>query len=131
MKREVLRPQGMCKPLGNYTHAVEVEGKRLLSIAGQVAADAQGNIVGKGDMRTQIKQVVDNLKTVLDAGGARFQDVIKTTIFTTSIEEYYKVNDVYAACFHGTPPPSTLVEIKRLAYPDMMIEIEALAVVDG
>jgi 2-iminobutanoate/2-iminopropanoate deaminase len=112
-----------------YAHVVVVEGKRTIFISGQLARDRHGNAVGKGDMRAQLRQVGENLKAALEAAGATLDHLVKTTTYVTDIEEYFKHVDVRMAYFRALPT-STTVEVRRLAHPDFLVEVEAIAVVD-
>jgi len=115
-----------------YTHVVTVSGTgKMIFVAGQLARDANGNLVGKGDMRAQIQQVGENIKTGLEAAGATLADIVKTNTFVTNYEEYSKHGDMRARYFGPATPTSTTVQITRLADPDAMVEIEAIAVIDG
>ncbi len=109
-----------------YSHAVAVEGKRLVFVSGQVPRDLGGNVVGKGDMEAQIRQVGENIKAALEAAGATWADVVKTTTYVTDIDEFFRHMDVRMAYFSALPA-STTVEISRLSHPDYMVEIEAIA----
>jgi len=109
-----------------YSHVVVSEPGRLVMCSGQLSRDRDGNIVGKGDMRAQIRQVCENVKLALAAGGASMDDLIKTNTYVTDIEEYFKHMDVRMAYFAALPT-STTVEVRRLAHPDLMVEIEAIA----
>lgn len=129
MEKKTLAPSGLSKPAPSYSHAVKFKATEFLSIAGQVAVDSQGNFVGKGDMRAQVRQVMENLKVALAEGGSSFRNIVKTTTYTIDVEEYRRASDIYIEYFQGEPPPSTLVEIKRLARQELMVEIEALAIV--
>ena len=96
--------------------------------AGQVALDPEGNVVGKGDMKAQTRQCMENLKTVLQAAGASIGDVVKVTIYLTDmsrITEHREIRDQY---FSDPPPAATGVEVKALASPDLLVEIDAVAV---
>ena len=114
-----------------YSQVVEVTGGgRLLFVAGQVARDAAGNNVGKGDMRAQIAQVGENIKDALEAVGASLNDIVRTTTYVTDIDEYFKHADVRLRYFGSAIPTSTTVEVRRLASPDNLVEIEAFAITD-
>jgi 2-iminobutanoate/2-iminopropanoate deaminase len=102
----------------------------MIFIAGQLARDRQGNVVGKGDMRIQIRQVGENIKAALAAAGASLSDLVKTTTYVTDIEEFFKHVDVRMEYFGAALPTSTTVEVRRLAHPDLLVEVEALAVTD-
>jgi enamine deaminase RidA (YjgF/YER057c/UK114 family) len=110
---------------------VEVGGPgRMIFISGQLARDGAGNLVGKGDMGAQLRQVCENIKAALEAAGARLEDVVKTTTYVTDIEEYFKHIDVRMGYFSTALPTSTTVEVRKLAHADFLVEIEALAVAD-
>ena len=114
-----------------YSQVVEVSGSgRLIFVAGQVARDAAGNHVGKGDMRAQIAQVGENIKDALEAVGATLNQIVRTTTYVTDIDEYFKHADVRLRYFGSAIPTSTTVEVRRLASPDNLVEIEAFAIAD-
>ena len=136
IKREKIQPHGMHVVMRAgqpaYTHVVTVAGTgKMIFVAGQLARDAHGNLVGKGDMRAQIQQVGENIKTGLEAAGATLADIVKTNTFVTNYEEYSKHGDMRARYFGPATPTSTTVQITRLADPEAMVEIEAIAVIDG
>jgi len=112
-----------------YSHVVVVEGGRMVFVSGQLSRDAQGNIVGRGDMRTQIRQVADNVRAALAAAGATLSDLVMTTTYVTDIDEFFKHVDVRTEVFGPEPPTSTTVEVRRLSHPDLMVEMNAVAVV--
>jgi 2-iminobutanoate/2-iminopropanoate deaminase len=112
-----------------YSHVVIGEGRRTVYVAGQLSRDAAGVVVGKGDMRAQIRQVCDNVRAALAAAGADLTNLVKTTTYVTDIEEFFKHVDVRSAFFGDEPPVSTTVEVRRLAGPDFLVEIDAIAVV--
>ena len=115
-----------------YRHVVTVSGTgKMIFVAGQLARNAQGVCVGKGDMRAQIEQVGENIKTCLKAAGATLADIVKTNTYVTDYEEFAKHPDMRMRYFGAAKPTSTTVQISRLADPDAMIEIEAIAVIDG
>ncbi len=118
-------PEGMTQPTG-YNHLVKAGN--LMFIAGQVAVDGEGNVVGEGDMVAQVRQVLENMKTVLASEGADFSNVVKINIFTTDIDRFRAASDVRREYFRENPPASTLVQIERLARPGFLVEIEAIAI---
>jgi 2-iminobutanoate/2-iminopropanoate deaminase len=134
MNRQNIHPEALAKRVVEghvlYSHVVVAEGKRMIFIAGQLARDRQGNVVGKGDMRLQIRQVGENLKAALAAAGASLSDLVKTTTYVTDIDEFFKHVDVRMEYFGAALPTSTTVEVRRLAHPDFLVEVEALAVTD-
>jgi 2-iminobutanoate/2-iminopropanoate deaminase len=113
-----------------FPHSVSVEGKRLISASGQLAWDKDGNTVGKGDMRAQFRQVCENLSEALAIAGASWADVVKTNTYVTDMEAFFKCVDIRMEFFGQGNPSSTTVEVSRLANPDMLVEVEVMAVVD-
>ena len=123
-----LNPSTLSTPTG-YTHVVQVHGGRTLYIAGQVAFDKSGNVVGKGDFAAQVTQVFENLKSALAAGGATFDNVVKVTTFVTDLSQMQTLRSIRGKYYGTNAPASTLVQITKLAHEDLLIEIEAIAVV--
>ena len=124
-----INPDTMHPPTG-YTHVVEVTAGRPVYIAGQVALDPSGAIVGPGDIRAQTRQVFDNLRTALQAVGAGFEQVVKLTYYlvdATQLPVVREVRDQYVNT--QQPPASTAVEVRRLFLDDLPIEVEAVAVI--
>ena len=111
-----------------YSHVVVASGERLVFVSGQLARDSNGNIVGPGDMRAQIRQVGENLKNALEAAGATLNDLVKTTTFVTDIDEFFRHVDIRHDYLGVSLPASTTVEVRRLSHPDLLVEIEAMAV---
>ena len=115
-------------PLG-YSQVVEVRSGRTLYIAGQVSLDKDGKLVGVGDFRAQVKQVFENLKARLEAGGASFKDVVKLNYYLTDASDLQALRDTRNSYINTeNPPASTLVVVKRLAREEYLIEVEAIAV---
>jgi reactive intermediate/imine deaminase len=113
-----------------YSQVVEVRGGRTLYISGQIALDASGNVVGSGDFTAQAKQVFANLKTRLDEAGASFNDVVKLNFYLTDASSLQIVRDVRDTYVNReNPPASTLVVVKQLVRPDLLVEVDAIAVV--
>ncbi len=110
----------------SFSQAIQIGN--AVYVSGQVALDAEGNVVGKGDMKAQTRQALENVKTVLQAAGASMSDVVKITAFLTDISRLMETHEVRAEYFPDPVPASTAVEIKALAFPDLLIEIEAVAV---
>jgi reactive intermediate/imine deaminase len=124
-----LNPPGLSTPTG-YTHIVAPQRGRLVFIAGQVAADAKGSVVGKGDFKAQTKQVYDNLRTAVTAAGATMADVVKINVYVTDLAQISAMREIRQQYFSGNPPASTLVQVVALARPEYMIEIEAIVAVE-
>ena len=117
------------KPVGNYKMATRMEGGRLLYISGQVAWDAGGNIVGKGDVRAQARQAFENLRGVLQAAGGDVGNLMKITTYITKLENFPAVAEARTATFSGELPASTLIVVKALFHPDFLVEVEGVAAV--
>ena len=98
-------------------------------IAGQVAVDVENTVVGKGDPERQAEQVFENLKAVLTAAGASFENLVMTTTYLTDIAYREAFNKVRVRYYGNTPPTNTLVVVKGLANEDYLIEISGIAVV--
>lgn len=104
-------------------------GTRHIFVSGQVSKDINGNVVGKGDMHAQIQQVGENVRMCLEAAGATLADLVKTTTYVTDIDEFFKHVDIRHRYFGPGLPTSSTIEVRRLAHPDYMVEIEGLAIV--
>jgi len=117
------------KPVANYKMATRMEGGRLLYISGQVAWDASGAIVGKGDARAQARQVLQNMRGVLRAAGGDLDNLMKITTYITKIEDRPAVAEARNEVFSGELPASTLIVVKKLFHPDFLVEIEGVAAV--
>jgi enamine deaminase RidA (YjgF/YER057c/UK114 family) len=123
-------PEGMA-PGNGYSHAVAATGGRLVAIAGQVAMDANGDLVGRDDPPAQIEQVFRNLGLALAAAGATYDDVVKFSIFVTDISLLPAIRTVRDRFIDTErPPASTAVQVAALFRPGYVLEIEALAVAD-
>jgi 2-iminobutanoate/2-iminopropanoate deaminase len=130
--RQNLQPQGLAAPARGghtlYSHVVSVEGRRLIFVAGQLAFDAEGNVVGKGNMGVQLRQVGENIKAALAAAGATLADIVKTNTYVTDMDAFFDHLDVRMQYFGPALPTSTTIEVRRLAHPDVMVEVEVMAV---
>ena len=122
-----INPSTLATPPG-FTHVVEITQGRTVFIAGQVALDQSGKIVGQHDFRAQTQQVFENLKAALAAVGTDFTRVVKLNMYVVDIsllQTLREVRDRYVNTHH--PPASTLVEVRKLAREDFLIEVEAVA----
>jgi len=125
----LLRPQANGKDI--YSTVVTTTRTKTIYVAGQLARGPTGEIVGKGDMRAQIRQVGENIKAALAAAGATLDDVVQTSTFVTDWAEFRKGLDVRAEYFGASLPTSTTVQVVALADPAFMVEISVVAVVNG
>jgi reactive intermediate/imine deaminase len=127
MAHEILELKNV-HPTTGYSHATKAGN--TLYIAGQIAKDKDENLVGIGDIESQVRQVLTNLKNILKEADGDLHNIVKMTTFLThynSIEGYRKVRGEY---FTEPCPPNTLLIIDSLALPEFMIEVEAIAVLD-
>ena len=130
-----VNPPSVAKPAG-YSHAVEVQGGKTLYLAGQVAFDKDGKLVGRGDIVAQFRQVCENLKAVLLSRAGQLNDIVKLTIYVLDKSAYRarakEIGAVYREFFGRHYPAMTFLEVKGLYDDDQgcLMEIEAVAVVD-
>jgi enamine deaminase RidA (YjgF/YER057c/UK114 family) len=113
-----------------HSQVITVTGGTLVFVAGMTArSEIDASPVHPGDMRAQIRQVCENIGRALRSVGAEFADVVKTTTFTTDVDEYHRVADERFKYFQRDLPTSALIGVVRLSHPDLMVEIEAMAVI--
>ena len=114
----------------SHSQVVTVTGGTLVFIAGMTSrSEMDAQPVHKGDMRAQLRQCCESIGRALRAVGGDYADVVKTTTFTTDVEEYHRVNDERAKYFKSDLPTSALIGVVRLAHPDLMVELEVMAVI--
>jgi 2-iminobutanoate/2-iminopropanoate deaminase len=129
--KQHINPDGVNKPK-TYSQVVKVNHGTMIFTSGIVADDVNGAIVGKGDLQVQVKQAFENLKIVLAAAGASFKDVVKMTYYVVNYkpEQIPMIREVRANYLAAeNPPASTLVGVAALFHADVLIEIEAIAVI--
>jgi enamine deaminase RidA (YjgF/YER057c/UK114 family) len=127
---KIHNPAAIAAPTG-YSHVAEVRGGKLVFIAGQVAMDASGTVVGKDDYRQQAEQVFKNIGSALESSGARFEDLVKLTFYVLEISHMPEIREVRDRCVNTQrPPTSTAVQVGRLFRPEYLLEIDAVASVD-
>jgi len=131
MMSRVIRTNKAPAPVGPYNQAIAASGQ-MIFLAGQIALEPNtGEIVGAGDVTKQTEQVMTNLEAILTAAGAKFQDVVKTTVFLADINDFAAMNGVYARYFQEeTAPARACVQVSRLP-KDVLVEIDCIAVVEG
>ena len=125
--REEIRVPGQPVPISHYTDAVRAGD--LLFVSGCVPVDADGRLVGGGDVVAQARQVFANVGAILEAGGATFADVVKVTVYLIDIDDRARINPVREEVFGEARPASTLVEVSALAIPGARLEVEAVALI--
>lgn len=131
-KKRSFNPEGVSKPISIFSRVVTVESPaRLIFLSGSLARDAAGNLVGVNDIKAQTRQVLTNLRTCVEAAGGRMEDILCVTVFVTNIKHFQEIHQVRAEFWKNPEdyPTSTMVEVKALAHPDALIEINAIAAV--
>ena len=129
-RKTALNPEAVAAPLKQYySNAVRSEAGPLLWISGQVSLDAQGELVGKDDLRAQAVQVLENIKRILEDSSASMDDIVKVTVYVTDITAFNSIADIREKYFPIFGPASVICEVSALAWPEFLIEIEAVAVV--
>ncbi|HEV7394075.1 MAG TPA: RidA family protein [Burkholderiales bacterium] len=137
IERQFLSPDDMWKRVENgellYVPVVTVHGAdhAHVYLAGQMAREPSGEIVGKGDMTAQLRKVCENIGKGLAHAGATFDDVVRSTTYVTDIEEYYRCSAVRFEYFRKNRPASVLIQVVRLGHRDAMVEIEVEAIVEA
>jgi 2-iminobutanoate/2-iminopropanoate deaminase len=131
MTRKVIHTDNAPAPVGPYNQAIAASGQ-FVFVAGQIAIDPRlGDVVYTDDVKKQTEQVLANLEAILTASGATFQDVVKTTVFLADMNDFAAVNAVYAKYFpEDTAPARACVQVSRLP-KDVLVEIDAIAVISG
>jgi reactive intermediate/imine deaminase len=124
-------PETVAPPVGSYSHAVRVEtaDATWIYVSGQIANDLEGKLVGPNDLSAQTERVFENLRSILEANRATFDDVVKITTYVTSLEDLAGMREVRSRYLRADPPASTAVQVVALVLPEAMIEVDLVAVV--
>jgi enamine deaminase RidA (YjgF/YER057c/UK114 family) len=134
MTTEFISPATLPPPTG-YSHIAKVNKGTLIYLAGQVSSDSSGALVGEGNFEAQAERVYANVKIAVEAAGATMADIVKLNTYIVADvapSEVPKMRAIRGRYFGaGKPPASTLVYVSRLAQPGWLIEIEAVAAIDG
>ncbi|MBD2035403.1 RidA family protein [Leptolyngbya sp. FACHB-321] len=129
MSHKIIRTEHAPAPVGPYNQAIAASGQ-LVFVAGQIPlSPTTGDIVGVDDITAQTEQVIANLQAILEAAGATFADVVKTTVFLQAMDDFAAMNAVYAQYFEAAIAPArACVEVSRLP-KNVLVEIECIAVI--
>jgi 2-iminobutanoate/2-iminopropanoate deaminase len=129
MARKTVQPKTLNDPRPRYSQGIVTRSGKLLFVAGQTAANKEGKVVGKGNIKAQTEQVFANLKAVLKEAGGSLDNLVMTTTYIVDRKYREGYNEVRRGQYKKDPPTSTLVIVKGLAHPDYLIEISGIAVI--
>lgn len=131
MHKQHLNPDVVADPAGNYSQLVKVDvgDATFLYLAGQVAEDKHGNVVGANDMRRQAECIYDNIKAILATEGATLSDIVRATTYITDMSQRPIISAVRKQLFPVNPPATTLLEVSALAGDEWLIEVDVIAVI--
>ncbi len=131
LSRTVITSPKLPAPMrgGAFSSGVEAPAGRTIYVSGQVSMDADGNVVGEGDVKLQTETVLEHVKTVVERAGGGMEDIVKVTVFITDMGLYDQIHEVRRRFFEEPYPASSMVEVSALIDPRLLIEIEAVAVV--
>jgi reactive intermediate/imine deaminase len=130
MAIERLNPESVFDPLkvGPFSLGVVTDPGRLMFVSGMAAVDRDMQVVGRGDIKAQTQKTLENLRATVEAGGGSVNDIVSITVYLTDVNDYQAMNEVRQEFFAGALPASTAVGIDSLVLPELLVEINAIAV---
>jgi len=131
MPKKAVTSDRLRPPRGHFSQATTVEARgRLVFISGMTARRNDGSIAGIGDIEAQTRQVCENLKAAIEAAGGTLDDICRVDVYVRNMEHFEQIHEVRREYFKAPAPASTMVEVSKMASPDYLIEINAIAVLD-
>ena len=128
IQRENLLPAGLSKPTGHWTTVTTARPGKLVFVSGLTAKNEHGEIVGVGDVRAQTRQVCENLVAAMRAAGGGLADIVRVDVYIKDMNGFKDIHEIRREYFGPNPPASTMVAVAGFTHPDMLIEINAIAV---
>ena len=128
IQRENLFPAGLSKPTGHWTTVTTARPGKLVFVSGLTAKNESGAIVGVGDVRAQTRQVCENLAAAMRAAGGSLADIVRVDVYIKDMNGFRDIHEIRREYFGPNPPASTMVAVAAFTHPDMLIEINAIAV---
>ena len=129
MAKKTLNPEGMPVPRGSYSQVVISKPGRVVFIAGNTASDPSGNVTGLADVRAQTRYILEKIKMGVEAAGGTLEDIVCMNVFSTDARYHSQINEVRKEFLGREFPTSTMVQVVALARPELLVEINAIAVV--
>lgn len=129
MAKTTLNPEGLPVPRGSYNLVNIAQPGRMVFIAGQTASDHDGKVVGVGDAREQTRFILGKVKRAVEAAGGTLNDVVALNVFSTDVRYHRDINETRREVLGDNFPTSTMVQVVALARPELLLEINAIAVI--
>ena len=129
MAKTTLNPDGLPVPRGSYSLVNIAQPGRMVFIVGQTASDHEGKVVGVGDARAQTQFILQKIKSAVEAAGGTINDVVAMNVFSTDVKYHRDINETRREVLGSNFPTSTMVQVVALARPELLLEINAIAVI--